>query len=256
MVNTVKEEWQEDELVVYLADDIGMTLGKAIAQVAHAVGAAWLARMAITAENDGQVQLSLTPAAHLAFANQQAMLPHIVPCASELLPEENLDFIEIIDAGKTLFSEPTKTCVAYSPLLGEALTPEHRLPFNDELIEYKQAFFVNRKTCAELAIADHDLIAALASASLAIILADMNDGELTLAKHSALYQWITSSFGKTVVGTKKVGKFLEVRELLATSGIRFQEVYYQEQLIGLCSEPIAADKIHQFTKYKTFNLLG
>ena len=250
------EKWNEDELVVYLANDIGMTLGKSIAQVAHAVGAAWLARMEITAKTDAQVHLSLTDDARIAFINQQAMVPNIVHCSSEILPEEDLDFIEIIDAGRTLFSHPTKTCVAYAPILGEALPLERRLPFNDEIIEYKQAFFVNRKACAELAMSDEDVIATLASASLAMILADMKDGELSLDKHSALYQWITSSFGKTVVGTKKVGKFLEVRELLATSGIPFKDVYYQNELIGLCSAPIAADEIHQFTKYKTFNLLG
>ncbi len=245
----------KQQFCVYLADDLGMNLGKMIAQAAHASGASGMARMRLQSENNDSVCLTLTQPARQVHQSHPLLIPDIHYCHARQLPGEDDEVIEIIDAGKTVFDGPTKTCVGYAPLLGNAVPPPLRLGFDDDTLDFKQAFFVNRKVCQNSEIDDNTLIALMAAASTVCILENVVDGSLTLDKHSALYQWITSAFGKTVVGTKKQSKFEQVLQLLDIDKIRYQPVFFNQELIGVCSEPIAADQIHNYTKYKTFHLL-
>ena len=247
---------KNQDLTVYLADDIDMNLGKAIAQVAHATGAAWLARMEPSQQENNQITLTLTPSARASLEQNLALAPNIVPVSQQALPKEDEQHIEIIDAGKTIFECPTKTCVAVSTVLGDALPASQRLLFNDDVIDYKQAFFVNRKLIATLALSDQQIMSLFAKASLAIILEPVIDGRLNLNISEPLYQWITSAFGKTVVGTRKVSKLLEVSALLDEDHIHYHRVYFNDHCLGYCTQPIDAKVIHKYTKYKTFNLLS
>lgn len=238
---------------VYLANDIGMNLGKEIAQAAHAVGLAWLSHSRIVREDGQIIELQLTGS---TVDKLLGVHPEIVRCSASELPLDDEFHQSIIDSGRTVFAAPTKTCVVDMEGLGPIVPVPDRLKFDDKVIDVKQGLFVNRSAFAGSGLDESDLIAGLAKASSeAIGFKFTENNRSVLTKGSSIYSWLTQSFGKTVVGTKKFGKFNELRSLLIESNTTCFDFYHNDELIGFAIEPLKELELHQYTKFKTFRLL-
>ncbi|CAH7431541.1 conserved hypothetical protein [Vibrio chagasii] len=240
---------------IYIQSGLDMPFGKTIAQSAHAYGKAWLDRMSVVSEDEDSVILKLTDTAFHQLNQWIDGIPTAVSYC-ELSSFELDGFTsEIVDSGRTHFECPTLTCRVASNELGEVVGVNDRLSYSDKTIECKQGFFVNR--VAFESINREVMLSEMAKGSFSMILDNVcsERGELELKKAGSEYVWLTSSFGKTVVGTKKVGKFEQLRELLVSDGVAVRDVYIDGILIGYISQVLPSDSLQKYTRYKTFRLL-
>ncbi|MDK9790158.1 peptidyl-tRNA hydrolase [Vibrio sp. D431a] len=250
-------ECSATQVSIYVANDIGMGLGKVIAQAAHAYTKAYLDRCQVVESSDDYVLLKATDVLNKELNSKGFTIPKLVFCPADFLPEEDEVVSCIVDSGRTVFGEPTKTCSVSTTKLGTRVDEGERLRFNVGSIPYKQAFFINRKAVAEAEFDEHDVITTMAYLSASFVFGDYDyeTGELKILKSSPLYIWLTSAFGKTVVGTKKPTKFSALIEQLDSDGVTNSVAVSNGQVWGVCTDVLPSDLIHKYTKFKTFNLL-
>ena len=84
-------------IYVVLRADLKMPPGKAIAQACHAV-------LALGQPDEGIIALRAEDMAHLELIQQAAV-------------KSGIECIGITDAGRTVFKEPTVTCIALGPVV-------------------------------------------------------------------------------------------------------------------------------------------
>jgi hypothetical protein len=75
---------------------------------------------------------------------------------------------------------------------------------------------------------------------------------MTIEKSSTWYGWLTSAFGKTVVGTKKGAKYSDVCLKISESGWEFTKSECGGVFV---TQPIPSEKLQDFTRSKTFRLI-
>ena len=237
---------------IYIRENLNMPSGKEIAQIAHAHGKAWLDRLVVESCGNSAFALRLTDKALLALNNNQHyQCPEIMH--GDPAPT-SCDSI-ITDSGRTHFSEPTRTCVAVSTELGYVQPSERLLPFDASKIDVKQGFFINRVEASKVCIDEIKSKLAVLSSLHFTSLIDRSTGVLSLSTTSELSKWLTSSFGKTVVGTKKTTKFKEVKELILDEGVKVHDLEIDGVCVAFVTEPIDSAKLQKFTRFKTFRLL-
>ncbi len=242
------------EIAVNIASDLNMPLGKIIAQASHGVGLSYLSRIKVQYENYDCIGLEITEDALNAILSNSVKVTTTY-CKMESLNNNSDECsVDIIDSGRTVFNEPTKTCVASAKNLGATVLPSLRLQYDDNNIPVKQAIFVNKKAIVN--ISEEEMISLFSEKSAEFITDIISDDKFKLDKKSSLFSWLTSAFGKTVVGTKNKNKFNLLIKKLEDDNINFKPVIFNNELIGVCTTPIDSEIIHIYTKYKTFNLLS
>ncbi|ANO35468.1 hypothetical protein A6E01_19845 (plasmid) [Vibrio breoganii] len=239
---------------IFIRNDLDMPLGKMIAQAAHALNAAYLARFYATTSSS---KVILTPTIELAkhIINRQS-LPFTLIFGDEQCIRNNAesDSALIRDAGRTVFTQPTLTASWDALDLGPTTAIEDRLKFSVGDIPFKQPIIVNRQNphlTPELAIQ------AGARLSTDVFLSQIDDfGNIHLAKGSPLLEYLTNGFGKTVIGTKRTAHHIKTVEHIidGEGGTPFETQIGEIQAVSVFA-PIASGKIEEYTKTKLTRLL-
>ncbi|PSV00941.1 hypothetical protein [Photobacterium kishitanii] len=241
-------------LELYVKESLNMPSGKVIAQAAHALGMAFMSHCELVGEDSDKVTLKV----HDRDGHFNCSL-------DSLLSRINVDFVDddvfesmksrednvtvVIDNGLTCFNhQKTETVILLDKSEG-VVDRSKRLQFDvDAGVFVKQGFFVNRaKPTTDSALIVHG-----AALSLSMITALIGvDSTLTLDKSSEMYKWLSSAFGKTVVGSKKQSKFDVVADAIVNASYDFR-VGLGEALI--VTAPISVEELSQLTYTKTFRL--
>ena len=230
-----------------------MPLGKIAAQCAHALNVAIISRLNASF-NDSEI--ILTPSAE--FRNilnnlDRSCIELVYGNIDELnaFAESPSAFIE--DNGLTVFGKPTVTVSWATEGWGDEVPVKHRLPFKTGTLAFKQPFFVYRSNSfntPEVVIKN----VAIAS-SLSLISKEINES-LILKKDSAYALWLQNSFGKTVVGCKKIKNYKEAT-LNVINNVESQniEIFEGGEPSVFVTSPLRSDVIEKFTRTKHTQLL-
>ena len=102
----------ESELRMYLVvrDDLNLPLGKAMGQAGHAFATALINLYKKCPEKVNQYYQCNQPKIIVKCKNETALLRTEQECINL-----KLNYFLVIDAAKTIFTEPTKTCIAIGP---------------------------------------------------------------------------------------------------------------------------------------------
>lgn len=249
---------KNEQVVVFIANDLDMGLGKVIAQASHAAGKVWLDRFEVIEDTSSTVKMKASQPVFDALARSGFTPPRVVFCPAIDLPPECQYTSTIIDSGRTVFNKPTLTAAGTSSALGVRVDLNSRLGYEVGSIPFKQAFFINRPAVLRACLDELDVISTMSYLSLSFIFEsyDYETGLIEFQKDSNIYQWLTTAFGKTVVATKKVSKFDCLLSALDESGVEHAIASVDSSVWGIVSEVLASENIHDFTKFKGFNLLN
>lgn len=236
-------------ITIHIRKDIKMPLGKTIAQASHALGLLFIQRCSVVYESDDSIALSHPSDEIMDYCYAQFI-------DIKWTTEDKIAQLEgpaiITDSGRTIFKEPTLTAAATTV---HPSRPRFAFTKRTEDIEYKQGFFIDRVAVLNSNISNEELIASAAVSSLKCLtqLFDTS-GEAILSKNSALYEWLTSLFGKTVVGTKKPTKYDGMVTLIGREHA-ISAINKGAHNVGFVTEPIKASTLEIHTKSRTFRLL-
>lgn len=240
---------------IYVNNDLDMPIGKVAAQVSHSLGMKLMELCSVLSEDNDTVRLQVHD--HGLFLGKTEL---------EIIDQINLNFVSgdefnshatdistvtVIDNGLTCFNNQKTPTVVLKCSQGEVQNEGLRLQFDvDKGCDFKQGLFVDRNAFSSEEI----LVVTTAVASLKKMLVDLVDDEnnLTIEKSSPWFGWLTTAFGKTVVGTKKNSKFLEVKEQMETLGWSCLE----SDCCGvIATVPMKSDELQKLTRYKSFRLI-
>lgn len=235
---------------IHIRKDLSMPIGKVAAQAAHAIGGILLDRCALVSETDDAVTLKIEEGSRnlLKLLSDTSEINLYWDTDSEFNALDGKG-CAIIDNGLTCFDGvPTPTTIGISSV-GEIIDESMRLQYDVSTIDYKQGFFVDRSKNLD----SEEIIKSVAALSLNSIVEvfDTETLTMTLDKKSAMYKWLTSSFGKTVVGTKKATKFKLIKETLCSEDV--VEIKNIEAVFA--TNPLSSDILTKFTRSSTFRLL-
>ena len=132
-----------------------------------------------------------------------------------------------------------------------AVADGKRMQFDvDAAANYKQGIFVDRS----VGKTDNEIIVESAILSLITImrLVHLETMTITMDKTCGMYCWLSSAFGKTVVGTKRHVKFISILDQLVVGGIGLS---CNDDSSIVVTEPVRSMALEALTHSKTFHLI-
>ncbi|UKA05013.1 peptidyl-tRNA hydrolase [Photobacterium damselae] len=237
-----------------------MPCGKIAAQAAHAMGMAFMAHCEVISNVDDSVVLKVHDNGYFTGKTFEQLVSAVsLNQVSDDVFDELKNAIEsdsynktvVVDNGLTCFGGEKTPTIIMRDFAGGAVSKDQRLPFDvDAGITCKQGFFVKRSS----GHLENDIIIECSVLSLLALTSrvDLDSMTLTLVKSSPVYSWLTTAFGKTVVGSKKESKFRMVVDTLVAKNVR---TWANNAATIVVTEPLPSDELEQLTHTSTFRLL-
>lgn len=239
---------------------LNMPCGKIAAQAAHAMGMAFMTHCEVISDDNDSVVLKVHDDGFFTGKTFEQLVSEISlnQVTDDVFEElknasESDDYNKtvVVDNGLTCFGGEKTPTIIMRDLAGGVVPKDQQLPFNvDSGITCKQGFFVKRTE----EITESDVIIGSAVLSLLALTGrvDLDSMTLTLSKSSPVYSWLTTAFGKTVVGSKKESKFNLVLEKLSDANVK---TYTSDGESIVVTEPLPSDELEKLTHTSTFRLI-